>query len=419
MANSFSELEGEIQRIQTEAEITLKKLLDKQLATTGRLEQVDFQEATENMRCIGHGSSGVSSRKQFVENELLQKQLDEKAHSLCSTLQLPAFSKAKMKEHCRRISYSEDSALPDSGKVESKRQRYGAHPTFMVQAESDNCDITTLQRKFTKGNMQTVDSGQLSFGRHAKEIEASLLRGKDRLQTIAHLSAGGTGCRKPLQSNLELSGICMGVTPQDRARCTAEQEHTRSADDVFANRVPEVLYLHSYLDQRQKAIPTTIDRAENYETSEMHNPNAMGTGGIPTDPDINHPRSECSTLPKEISEIEILSNRLLEDEIRDLPCGKFANYSPGEPSHILYVKNLSPEVTEADLAALFLRYQDSGQRLLFRLMQRGRMKGQAFITFPDKETAQHALQLINGYRIKGRPMVIEFGHASAKHTHDM
>lgn len=39
----------------------------------------------------------------------------------------------------------------------------------------------------------------------------------------------------------------------------------------------------------------------------------------------------------------------------------------------------------------------------------GRMRGQAFITFPNKEIAWQALHLVNGYKLRGKILVIEFG----------
>jgi len=47
----------------------------------------------------------------------------------------------------------------------------------------------------------------------------------------------------------------------------------------------------------------------------------------------------------------------------------------------LYLKNLSPHVTEEDLVSLFLHFQKSDTApIIFKLL-RGRMKGQAFVTF--------------------------------------
>jgi len=52
----------------------------------------------------------------------------------------------------------------------------------------------------------------------------------------------------------------------------------------------------------------------------------------------------------------------------------------------LYLKNLNPKVTEEDLVSLFARFQrEEGPKIVFRLMK-GRMKGQAFVTFEGKLT---------------------------------
>ena len=50
----------------------------------------------------------------------------------------------------------------------------------------------------------------------------------------------------------------------------------------------------------------------------------------------------------------------------------------------LYLKNLGNKVTERDLASLFIRYQTpEAPRIIFKLMK-GRMRGQAFVTFDSK-----------------------------------
>uniref|UniRef100_A0AC11EMD9 RNA binding motif protein 41 n=1 Tax=Ovis aries TaxID=9940 RepID=A0AC11EMD9_SHEEP len=76
---------------------------------------------------------------------------------------------------------------------------------------------------------------------------------------------------------------------------------------------------------------------------------------------------------------------------------------------VLYLKNLSPRVTERDLVSLFARFQEKkGPPIQFRMMT-GRMRGQAFITFPNTEIAWQALRLVNGYKLRGKILVIEFG----------
>ncbi|XP_051034869.1 RNA-binding protein 41 isoform X2 [Phodopus roborovskii] len=108
-----------------------------------------------------------------------------------------------------------------------------------------------------------------------------------------------------------------------------------------------------------------------------------------------------------IPEDEIQRNRLSEEEIRNIPM--FSSYNPGEPNKVLYLKNLSPRVKEKDLVSLFARFQEKkGPPIQFQMMT-GRMRGQAFITFPNKDIAWQALNQINGYKLHGKILVIEFG----------
>ncbi len=82
-------------------------------------------------------------------------------------------------------------------------------------------------------------------------------------------------------------------------------------------------------------------------------------------------------------------------------------------------------MTESELASLFLRYNDPTAPLHFKLLT-GKMKGKAFITFPglvlllpcivllklslaDAATAAAALNFIHGYKLKGKPILLQFG----------
>ena len=47
----------------------------------------------------------------------------------------------------------------------------------------------------------------------------------------------------------------------------------------------------------------------------------------------------------------------------------------------LYLKNLSPRVTEEDLMSLFLHFQTSNTAPVVIRLLHGRMRGQAFVTF--------------------------------------
>lgn len=103
----------------------------------------------------------------------------------------------------------------------------------------------------------------------------------------------------------------------------------------------------------------------------------------------------------------ILSNKLSLEEIKALP--KQENYSVGDPSHTLFIKNLDFKKTEEkDLVALFSRFEIPEEKITYRLLN-GRMKGQAFITFGSVAKAAEALSLINGYKLHDKPLVIQYG----------
>ncbi|XP_067137826.1 RNA-binding protein 41-like [Centruroides vittatus] len=103
----------------------------------------------------------------------------------------------------------------------------------------------------------------------------------------------------------------------------------------------------------------------------------------------------------------ILENKLTIDEIKQLP--KFSKYDAGKINKILYVKNLHPKTDIRELVSLFDRFtSNKGEPPSYRLLT-GRMKGQAFVTFADPPLAQSALELINGYKLRGQPIIIEYG----------
>ncbi|PIN14775.1 Spliceosomal protein snRNP-U1A/U2B [Handroanthus impetiginosus] len=115
---------------------------------------------------------------------------------------------------------------------------------------------------------------------------------------------------------------------------------------------------------------------------------------------------------------EVNSRKLPPEEILSLP--RFKNYTPGDPTPVLYIKNLAKDVVVDDFYFIFGSFFGSTDaaksNLSVKLMQEGRMRGQAFVTFPTVELARNALNAVNGYVFKGKPIVIQFGrsHAAAK-----
>ncbi|KAK6118697.1 hypothetical protein DH2020_047554 [Rehmannia glutinosa] len=112
---------------------------------------------------------------------------------------------------------------------------------------------------------------------------------------------------------------------------------------------------------------------------------------------------------------ELHSGKLPPEEILSLP--RFMNYTAGDPTPVLYVKNLAKDVVVDDfyfiLGSFFGSIDAAKSSLSVKLMQEGRMRGQAFVTFPTVELARNALNVVNGYVFKGKPMVIQFGRSPA------
>ncbi|XP_039532342.1 RNA-binding protein 41 isoform X2 [Pimephales promelas] len=117
---------------------------------------------------------------------------------------------------------------------------------------------------------------------------------------------------------------------------------------------------------------------------------------------------------EDISEEEIENNRETEEDIRRIP--RFKNYQRGDPSSVLCVKNMSPRATVAQLVSLFSRFEKDDERPIRYRLLTGRLKGQAFITLSDVKRAHDALDLLNGYKLLDRPLVIEFGRERRTET---
>jgi len=119
------------------------------------------------------------------------------------------------------------------------------------------------------------------------------------------------------------------------------------------------------------------DSSEEDELPEKHSPKNM----VATATSVGQTKVTCSVEPLPLQLIS--RNKLNAEDVRAIP--RFANYTPGDPSSTLYLKNLHHKVTEEDLMAVFGHYQiQSGGKLTFRLLT-GKMKGQAFVGFPSKK----------------------------------
>lgn len=97
--------------------------------------------------------------------------------------------------------------------------------------------------------------------------------------------------------------------------------------------------------------------------------------------------------------------KLSLEEIKELP--KFKGYSPGVPSKVLYLKNLSNSVKEEDLRRIFKEFASDVKD--YKLM-RGRLRGQAFVTFEDDRIASKAMEELNGILLSNKPVIMQYGY---------
>lgn len=149
-------------------------------------------------------------------------------------------------------------------------------------------------------------------------------------------------------------------------------------------------------------------------------------------PSVNEGNSTAADSSHLWSDSKLNESRIPPDQLKVYPV--FQNYTPGEISNRLYVKNIAKDVTEAELRAIYERYLavNSGgkgnvQSIDIRLMTSGRMKGQAFINFDgpylncdvDEQESNNlaykyqmiekALSETNGLILKGKPLVVVYG----------
>lgn len=134
----------------------------------------------------------------------------------------------------------------------------------------------------------------------------------------------------------------------------------------------------------------------------------------PKNPEMVEYESSKDIQQEVITSKQLADNKISANDQRLLPV--FKNYHPGKPSNRLYIKNLAKQIEGKDLHFIYRKYMIPELKTEFqydvRLMQEGRMKGQAFITLQNIEQAQLALEQTNGYILKDKPMVVQFAKAA-------
>jgi U11/U12 small nuclear ribonucleoprotein SNRNP65 len=165
-------------------------------------------------------------------------------------------------------------------------------------------------------------------------------------------------------------------------------------------------------------LPQTLKRHQVYETPTDITMHGFGRleptqSTISTVNILNQEKKQLPPLPL-ISLEELAKNRLSEDQLRLIDNGRlYRNYERGQPSQRLYVKNIDTKhVDERILHSIYDRYNQNSFQIDIRLMCEGKMKGQAFVTFPNEEMALNALNDTNGFVLYEKPMIVQFARTA-------
>uniref|UniRef100_V9L048 RNA-binding protein 41-like protein n=1 Tax=Callorhinchus milii TaxID=7868 RepID=V9L048_CALMI len=269
-------------------------------------------------------------------------------------------------------------------------------------------------------------AGSKPLNRREMEIEKAMFQGTDRYSFLKALyyqdvtSAVSTSDEKCIRDQSDpikqLEMICDHLLPKSESNPSETGDPSkirpRSSMEIPSTATSEVgphrgvtgPYTQSYCDV------SPADQWGNQRQEAKVESNRRFSVKVPirTLPSAGpHSPQRVTQQVESVPEEEIRRNKLSEEEIRMIP--RFSSYNPGQPSRVLYLKNLNPKATLEDLFSLFVSFQErDGPQLHFRLLT-GRMKGQAFITFPSVEMATEALTLVNGYNLMGKPIIIEYG----------
>ncbi|KAM3827337.1 RNA-binding protein 41 isoform 4-T4 [Vipera latastei] len=347
--------EAAASELETEGERQLKRLLRLQLDTAASLEQCvakrhRFAPATV-YRPFGEEAAGARTLPEF---RALQESSGEAA-----SLQELGLSDAEVRLWRQRAQKS-----PGLGAApEAARERVRAIQEKMAERQR----ILSLPQHF---------AGSKSLSRREMEIERALFHGTDHHSFLRMLYRQGSDEAQP--------------------KVASETGPMAQLDAVYRELLSEPLPSLRPLEP-----PESPQKAAESSCSTAFT--SLGAAPSAVEPVVVTEPVTC--VPEE----EILRSRLSKEEIRRIP--RFSSYSSGEPSKVLYVKNLCRNATVNDLLPLFSRFQEKDSPPLHLRLLSGRMRGQAFLTFPTVSQAQDALELLNGFLLLGKPLILEFGRS--------
>lgn len=343
------------QGTETEAEKEFKKLLDQQMNISANANEKKVNFITSTREIMGT-ASGFMTLKQFQQVSETDKKTNELRSLGFTDLQIG-------------VMLQQEGAAEAPTKKRKIAECFVPHPDYVTQSLNE---LKELQEKRDAELLAAENAGP-QMSRHRLQLEAALLQGKTHLP-LAHIYVNGA--KKYTQQLSEINST--GASVNDiLLPASSYPPSSDSPPSSPSNRSP------SPTANNGKANGTDKGNANGKEKSEK----VVITGKV-----------------ESIDESEFEKGRLSAEEIAK----QFPSYSAGTPSKVLFVKNLDKDVTAQDLVSVFIRFQEEGKdKIGFKLLD-GRMKGQAFITFHDEQTATKALNLVHGFVFKNKPMIIQY-----------
>ncbi|XP_006001369.1 RNA-binding protein 41 isoform X2 [Latimeria chalumnae] len=380
-----------LEDLETEGERQLQNLLKHQLDTS-----VSIDQCVAKRKCFAPASLYTPFGKQAAGAlSLSQFQALQEEDTELATLRELGLTDQEV-----HLWKNRDSAEKFSG--------FGADPEAMqerLQAIEEKISerqrILALPQRF---------AGSKQLNRREMEIENALFQGTDRHRFLRALYYQDENHKRTEYASdpiTQLELMCDNLSdnsesqlsrrPQSQGYCTLEQDTEPEVKTENGAALGNASVAMGFQMPKQDGKPTS-DNSWSVSVKQPIRSLPSCSADMPV-----KVTEHVNLIPEE----EILRNRLSEEEIRKLP--RFSSYQQGEPNKVLYLKNLNPKATLEDLFSLFARFQKKGDQQFVLQLLTGRMKGQAFVTFPNVETAMEALNLINGYNLMGKPIIIEYG----------
>lgn len=366
---------------ETEGERQLKRLLDQQLDT-----QLTLQQQYQRHRTFQPSSTYVSITREirgkltsteFRACELQKRQMDE--------LREMGLDNHELALKLQHNGYEKD------------QNSFGKEPSILKQQlEAIETKLHTKKAELLQPNTFR-DAKQLS--RHEMDLEKSLKPTSHQVQLLRNLVT----IKRPLDEIHPAHPINHLKDLEEEILTRVHRAHVE-AKKLLIEPIDENLENPS--DRRTRM---GMDTSPVISSTPLANVNRVAANKVEqtTEPLFTKKDPVIRDFVIPIPDEEIKNNKLSTEQIRHLP--RFANYHRGEPNGTLYLKNLASDVTETDLVALFDRYQTSSTDPVEYRLMKGKMKGQAFVKFSNVEMATQALQFVNGFMWKGKPIIIQYG----------